>query len=80
MFEVCDKFNRALHDRQWPHSRGGKGTQGDQGAHHDFLMAIVLKNVFKAWFSVHDLDPRTRSFESLCTELANALYTRSVYL
>ena len=32
LFEVGDKFNRALLDRQWPHSRGGKSTQGDQGA------------------------------------------------
>ena len=80
MFEVCDKFNRALHDRQWPHSRGGNNTQGDQGVHHDFLMAVILQNVFNAWFSVHDIDPASRTFESMCTELANSLYSRSVGL
>ena len=76
MFEVCDKFNRALHDRQWPHIRGGNATKGDQGVHHDFLMAVILQNVFDAWFSAHDIDSSTRTFESMCTELANSLYTR----
>ena len=78
MFEVCDKFKRALQDRQWPHSRGGNSTQGDQGVHHDFLMAVALQNVFNAWLSVHDVDPASRTFESMCTELANSLYARSI--
>jgi len=39
MFEICDNFNRALHDRSWPHPRGGRGTSGDMGRHDDFLMA-----------------------------------------
>ena len=75
---VFDKLNRALHDRQWPHSRGGNSTQGVQGVHHDFLMAVVLQNALNAWLSAHDVDPASRTFESMCTELANSLYARSI--
>jgi hypothetical protein len=27
-FYSCDRFNRALHDRTWPHKKGGKGVSG----------------------------------------------------
>ncbi len=26
LFEPCDNYNRGLHDRSWPHHRGGKGV------------------------------------------------------
>ena len=40
LFEVCDRFNRNLHDRSWPHTRGGNGTQGDYLNAHCFYMCI----------------------------------------
>ena len=50
MFEICDNFNRALHDCHWPHKRGGKNTQGDLGCHHDFVMACITQNTMNAYF------------------------------
>jgi hypothetical protein len=30
-FSLCDTFNRALHDRTWPHKKGGRGVSGAPG-------------------------------------------------
>ena len=45
-FDACDRFNRNLHDKSWPHARGGHGTKGDFLNQHDFVMAMLLQNVF----------------------------------
>jgi len=45
-FDACDRFNRNLHDRSWPHARSGRGTRGDFLNQHDFAMAVLLQNVF----------------------------------
>ena len=80
MFEICDNFNRALHDRSWPHPRGGKGIQGDMGCHHDFLMACVMQNVRNAWFALSETDPLSYSFEDMMKDLAYELYSYSINL
>ena len=53
-FEIYDRFNRGLHDRCWPYKRGSKGTPGENGKHHDFLVAYMLQNTFHAWISIFD--------------------------
>ena len=80
MFEVCDNFNRALHDRSWPHPRGGKGTPGDMGCHHDFLMACVMQNIRNAWLVLNATDPLSYSFEDMMKDLAYELYSYSIDL
>ena len=80
MFDVCDSFNRALHDRSWPHTRGGGGISGDIGSHHDFLMACILQNVRNAWFALNATDQRTYSFEVMMKDLAHELYSYSIDL
>ena len=47
-FEACDHFNRNLHDRSWPHKRGGHGRKGDFGCQHDFIFACILQNTVNA--------------------------------
>ena len=71
MFEACDQFNRALHDRQWPHKRGGRGIKGDQGCHHDYVMAVIMQNVRNAWCSLNQKQSSELSFEDLTVELAS---------
>ena len=79
-FEVCDNFNRGLHDRQWPLKRGGSGISGDLGCHHDFVMAVIMQNVRNAWLSVNQATPSEHSFEDLMIELATGLFSESVDL
>jgi hypothetical protein len=80
MFEVCDNYNRALHDRSWPHPRGGAGTSGDLGCHHDFLMACVLQNIRNAWLVLNATDPLLYPFEDIMKDLAYELYSYSIDL
>jgi hypothetical protein len=70
MFEICDNFNRALHDRSWPHPRGGKGIPGDMGCHHDFLMACIMQSVRNAWLALSETDPSSHSFEEMMKDFA----------
>ena len=45
-YNTCDRYSRNLHDRTWPHSRGGHGTKGDFLNQHDFVTATLLQNIF----------------------------------
>ena len=80
MFEICDNYNRALHDCHWPHKRGGKNTQGDLGCHHDFVMACIMQNTMNAYFTINELNIKTASFEKIMIELALELYIYSCSL
>lgn len=42
-FDACDRFNRSLHDKSWPHKRGVKGPRGDFLNQYDFVMACILQ-------------------------------------
>ena len=74
MFDICDDFNRALHDNSWPHPRGGNGVQGDLARHHDFIMACILQNIQNAWLAQNVSDPFSVTSEEMMTELAKGLY------
>ena len=66
MFEVCDRFNRNLHDRSYPHSRGGKGRGGAYANAHDFDMSALLQNTFSCYdhlMEVHDRVPTDWTFQ-----------------
>ena len=80
MFETCDIFNRALHDRSWPRLRGGKGITGDMGCRHDFLMACVMQNARNAWLALGETGPSSHSFEEAMKDIATPLtFERSFY-
>ena len=53
-FDACDRFNRNLHDKSWPHSRGGHGTRGDFLNQHDFAMAVLLQNTFSLYDELNE--------------------------
>ena len=78
MLEVCDNFNRALHNRAWPHTRGGAGVPGDIGSHHDFFMAVVMQNIRNAWLALNNTDPSSVTFEKSMKDLAYDLYSYSL--
>lgn len=58
MFEVCDRFNRNLHDRTYPKARGGNGTSGAYLNAHDFYMACILQNVFTVYDHLREVHDR----------------------
>lgn len=76
-FECCDNFNRALHDKSWPHKRGGRGKSGEEGCHNDFLMAVVLQNTFHLYHDRNGTDPKTVNFMDLCVALSDQLFSYS---
>ena len=58
-FDACDRFNRNLHDKSWPHARGGSGTRGDFLNQHDFAMAVLLQNIFSLFNELSETYDRT---------------------
>ena len=79
-FEACDDFNAGLHDRTWPHKRGGRNTAGDVGRHNDFIDAAMLQNTYNAFCVINDILPSALSFQDAMIELATALYVESINL
>ena len=78
MFESCDRFNRNLHDRVWPYKRGGKGTLGEAGHHHDFIMATVVQNIFNAYHSINTIEHRFTDFKYMCDQLSTDIFNYSL--
>ena len=78
MFECCDRFNRNLHDRVWPHKRGGKNTPGEFGRQHDFALACILQNVYNAYHAVTGRDPASTTFRDMCCQLADDVFLHSL--
>ena len=73
-FGLCDFFNRKLHDKTFPHKRGGKGVKGEAGKCHDCSMAVILENVFNAYRDMNRDRIHVPTFKQLCDELSDALY------
>ena len=48
-----DKFNSHIHERMWPHKRGGFSTFGDRGKEDDFNLTSVLLNT---WFTTKSIN------------------------
>lgn len=75
-FSVCDNFNRALHDRKWPHkSTGGDDVAADQGQHDTFAFSCVMQNVINAYIDVNNINTATYDYKTMCVMLSDALYT-----
>ena len=49
MFDPCDKFNKQVHGRIWPHRHGGKGRLGERGKFRLFAFGTVLLNTLNAF-------------------------------
>lgn len=72
-FNLCDKFNRNLHDRKDPHRPGGGKAYGERPLENKFIMACILQNTFNAYFFLNNISHLSRSFKSLCEELSNEI-------
>ena len=77
MFNVCDQFNRSLHDRKWPHRNGAGGCPGAELAIHDFFMSALLINVLNV---KSDIASEVVDYQAGCTDLADQLYKLSLEL
>lgn len=73
-FNFCDKFNKGLDKTEFPHRRGGHGRKGEKGAEHDFILAVILRNIFTAYNEMHEHAPLPSENSQRCTELAMSLY------
>jgi hypothetical protein len=80
MFSLCDHFNRALHDRKWPHKSGGRYMPGDLGHQHNFALSCLLQNVFNAYLDVCDIDVTTYEFKTFALRLADEIMEFSLTL
>ena len=73
-FACCDDFNKGLHDKVWPHKRGGNGHKGFEGKINDFIMACMLQNTYNAWHQITGTVPHIISFQQFCCTLADQLW------
>ena len=48
-FNACDKANRQIKNRIWPHKHGGRGRLGERGKYSLFAFGMVLQNTFNAF-------------------------------
>ena len=74
LFEACDNFNRGLHDKSWPHRRGGRGRAGHFGRSHDFIFACTLQNTFNIFTDMGGYFEGNMSFRDKCLELSDRIY------
>lgn len=74
MFNACDKFNRALHDRKWPHKHGGRNKPGDNGLQHNFAFSCVLQNTFNAYEAINEKGDSLGNYSDNCLELSIELF------
>lgn len=73
-FAFCDKFNKALYQRCWPHKQGGNSMLGDVGHQHNFALSSTLQNVFNAYCEIHSVPPNSVDFYTHCLALADEIY------
>ena len=73
-FACCDDFNKGLHDKIWPHKRGGSGHKGFEGKINDFIMAVMLENTYNSWHQITGNTPHVISFKLFCCTLADQLW------
>ncbi|KAJ1428373.1 hypothetical protein B484DRAFT_431256 [Ochromonadaceae sp. CCMP2298] len=73
-FNLADVFNRALHDRKWPHKHGGHGVAG-QGGHEDmFAFSSIIQNVFNCYNDIKKVPAAEYEFKAYCMELSDQLF------
>ena len=71
MFNLCDRFNRNLHERTWPHKTGGKSRKGEHGQYHNFALSAILQNIFNLYHDVNGEDHTIPSFKDFFCNLAD---------
>lgn len=74
MFDSCDKFNKQIKNRIWPHQHGGKGRLGERGKFSSFAFGVVLQNTFNAYRDINSIGSAEYEYYGLCKTLASQLY------
>lgn len=77
-FNSCDKFNRAMHDRKYPHKSGGNGVSGEGGQIHMFILSSLLQNVFNLWECANGCEVNEVIFEDKCVMLSDLLFQYAI--
>ena len=62
-FDLCDRFNRNLHERTWSHKSGGTYKKGEPRNYHNFASTSVLQNIFNLY---HSISCENNTEESFC--------------
>ena len=79
IFAVCDNFNRALHDRTFPHrSGGGRNGHGEMGKYWDFIRSSVIQNTVNIYITARGIDVQSISYRDICKTLSNDLFLYAV--
>ena len=73
IFNLCDRFNRNLHERTWSHKSGGFHRMGEPGNYHNFALSSVLQNIFNLYHSINGEDDNQESFCDFCCRLADEI-------
>jgi hypothetical protein len=73
LYNLCDRFNRNLHERTWPHKTGGNGSMGEDGHYHNFALSSILQNIFNLYFDINAEDYSKVSFSKFCCDLADEI-------
>ena len=79
-FSLCDKYNRALHDRKWPHKHGGRNVAGEWGHQDNYAWSCLLQNVFNLYNDARKVNILDYSFQDYCLTLADNLFEYALHL
>lgn len=79
-FNMCDHYNRNLHDRKYPHRCGGSTKSGEEGHIHKFILACTLQNIFAIFGSIQVNTQLSFSFKQNCTALSDEICSYAMQL
>ena len=72
-FAACDKFNRRLHDKSWPHRYAAGVYSVEILAGHDFLFTSALVNMHHLWKTIDWKNRKSLSFKAFTQQLAEEI-------
>ena len=66
MFECFNNYNRAPHDRAFPHKCIGHKTSGEHCSVNDFVFACILQNTFNVYTDTSENPSILGDFKTKC--------------
>ena len=77
-FNACDRFNRKLHDKKYPHKTGGRNTAGEAGHIHKFIMACIVQNTLAAGDKIAPKGREKLTYLNKCCQLSDELFAYAI--
>jgi len=71
LFNLCDRFNRNLHEKTLPHKSGDMCKKEKPGNYHNFTLSSVLQNICYLCYSINGEDHTQESSCDFCCRLAD---------